>query len=66
MPSLRHGLQVKDWGIDVSQVTPATLGPALAVFNWVFLDMCDVKSRRFYMAYKACQVGSATVLSLND
>ena len=48
-PSLRHGL--KDWDIDVSEVTSATLDPVLAVLNWVFLDMWDVRARRFNLAY---------------
>jgi hypothetical protein len=41
-PSLCHGL--KDWDISVSRVTPATLGPVMAVLSWVFLDVSDVKS----------------------
>jgi len=40
-------------GIADSQVNSATLGPVLAILNWVFLDMWDVKSRRFEMADNA-------------
>jgi len=50
-PPLCHGLE--DWNVAVSQVTPATLGPVLAILNWVFLDMLDVKSRRSKMADNA-------------
>ena len=50
-PSLHHGL--KDWDITYSQVNPATVGPVLAILNWVFLDMWHVKSRRFGMANNA-------------
>ena len=46
-PSLCHGL--KNWDITVSQVNSATLGPALAILNWVFLDTWHIKSRRFPM-----------------
>ena len=46
-PSLCHGL--KDWDISVSRVTPATLGPVMAVLSWMFLDMWSVNSRRRQM-----------------
>lgn len=53
-PCLRHGL--KNWDISVSQVTPDTLGPVMAVLNWVFLDMRHVKSRRWQIGPSASEL----------